>query len=208
MLRLLVASPDHLSATGLAALAQEGGLDVVATLSGEEAVGCEDIIATAVARRADLILWRPDQARPDQEVVSQLAGDGRRLIVICRREAARSLLAQGARGVLNRRVTPARLRATARAVARGLVVMAPQFATSLAGAAAQRPGQPREPLSQRELEVLGLVANGLSNRAAGQRLGISEHTVKFHVATILGKLEVRSRTQAVSQAVRLGLLVL
>ena len=62
-----------------------------------------------------------------------------------------------------------------------------------------------EPLTPREREVLGLLAEGLTNRAIAERLGISEHTAKFHVNAILGKLGVETRTEAVGEAARLGL---
>jgi DNA-binding NarL/FixJ family response regulator len=65
-----------------------------------------------------------------------------------------------------------------------------------------------EPLTQREQEVLELLALGLANKGIARRLGISEHTVKFHVGSILAKLEVGSRTEAVSVAARRGLLAL
>jgi DNA-binding NarL/FixJ family response regulator len=63
-----------------------------------------------------------------------------------------------------------------------------------------------EPLSARELEVLALVAEGLSNREIGERLFIAEGTVKNHVSNVLAKLGVRDRTQAVLRAQELGLL--
>jgi DNA-binding NarL/FixJ family response regulator len=62
-----------------------------------------------------------------------------------------------------------------------------------------------EALSEREVEVLRLVAAGLANRAIGQRLFITEKTVKKHLSNILGKLGATNRTQAVDQARRLGL---
>ena len=65
-----------------------------------------------------------------------------------------------------------------------------------------------EPLTPRELEVLRLMAEGLPNKTIAARLEISEHTVKFHVNTILGKLGVASRTEAVVRATRLGLILL
>ena len=65
-----------------------------------------------------------------------------------------------------------------------------------------------EPLTPRELEVLNLLAEGLPNKAIAARLHISDQTVKFHVASICGKLGVNNRTSAVRAAVRRGLLAL
>src|SRR5262245_2625722 len=65
-----------------------------------------------------------------------------------------------------------------------------------------------EPLTPRELEVLALVAEGRSNKAIAEVLGISDQTVKFHVASITGKLNAANRTEAVRQAVHRGLIVL
>ena len=65
-----------------------------------------------------------------------------------------------------------------------------------------------EELTPRELAVLRLVAEGLPNKTIAVKLGISEHTVKFHVNAILGKLGVASRTEAVVRATRLGLIFL
>lgn len=64
-----------------------------------------------------------------------------------------------------------------------------------------------EPLTRRELDVLGLMADGLPNKAIAARLGISDQTVKFHVASIIGKLAAANRTEAVRIALRRGLLV-
>jgi DNA-binding NarL/FixJ family response regulator len=64
-----------------------------------------------------------------------------------------------------------------------------------------------EPLTRRELDVLASMADGLPNKAIASRLGISDQTVKFHVASIIGKLGAANRTQAVRIALRRGLLV-
>lgn len=63
-----------------------------------------------------------------------------------------------------------------------------------------------EQLTPRELEVLGLVADGLRNREVAERLGITEHTVKFHLAAIFGKLGASSRVEAVRRGLQLGLI--
>jgi len=65
-----------------------------------------------------------------------------------------------------------------------------------------------ESLTMREHDVLALVADGLSNREIAHALAISEHTVKFHLASIFGKLGVSTRTEAVQRGVRLGVIEL
>ena len=67
---------------------------------------------------------------------------------------------------------------------------------------------PAEPLTPRELEVLELLAEGLPNKAIAARLGISDQTVKFHVAAICGKLGANNRTDAVRRAVRRGIVAI
>lgn len=113
------------------------------------------------------------------------------------------------RAYLLKEATAGELAAAVNAVAHGLVVFDP----SLAALVANRPHE--QPLllegsvlSDREIEVLGLVAGGLPNKGIARELGISEHTVKFHVGTILGKLGAASRTEAVTIAVRGGILPL
>ena len=66
----------------------------------------------------------------------------------------------------------------------------------------------RTRLTARELEVLAAMADGASNKAIARRLGISFHTAKFHVAAILDKLNADSRTEAVTKAAQLGLVML
>lgn len=72
------------------------------------------------------------------------------------------------------------------------------------------PSRPQEPLVEaltaREHDVLALVADGLPNREIAHSLGISEHTVKFHLASIFGKLGVSTRTEAVQRGLRLGVI--
>ena len=85
----------------------------------------------------------------------------------------------------------------------------PRRPSSFAKATARRgAGEiPTEPLTPRELEILAMMAEGMRNRAIAQRLGISTHTVKFHIAAILDKLNARSRTEAVTIGLRQGLLM-
>jgi DNA-binding NarL/FixJ family response regulator len=66
---------------------------------------------------------------------------------------------------------------------------------------------PAEELTDRELEVLELLAKGIANKEIGAHLGISEHTVKFHISSILGKFGASSRTEAVAHGIHLGLII-
>jgi DNA-binding NarL/FixJ family response regulator len=103
------------------------------------------------------------------------------------------------RAILPRDVSPAELTAAIQAVAAGLIVVHPG---SLHGAT------DTGPLTPREIEILRMLAEGLPNKSIAWKLEISEHTVKFHVASILGKLGASSRTEAVTLGLRRGLIFL
>jgi len=123
-------------------------------------------------------------------------------------------LRAGAAGYLLKDVPSEQLVEAIRAAARGEAFIQPSVARKVVAEFARlterehrRREQPLvEPLSARELEVLALVAEGLSNREIGERLFITPGTVKNHVSNVLAKLGVRDRTQAVLQAQELGLL--
>ncbi len=111
--------------------------------------------------------------------------------------------------------TAGELRSAIDAVAEGLAVMPADLArSSIDDERSERPessgedGAVREALTPRELEVLALLADGLSNKEIAARLGISDQTVKFHVSAIYAKLGVRSRTAAVRRGLRRGLVAL
>ncbi|HEY6990478.1 MAG TPA: response regulator transcription factor [Bryobacteraceae bacterium] len=105
--------------------------------------------------------------------------------------------------------TAAEILAAITAVGQGLVVLTQVQAERLLPARSPRhENLPRlvEALTPREIEVLRLMAEGLVNKEIADRLGISEHTAKFHVASILGKLQASSRTDAVARGMRQGLI--
>ena len=118
----------------------------------------------------------------------------------------------GARGYLLRRCTLTELHETVVAAARGESILAPSVATRLLDELAtmvrrgERGPEGLGALSKREREVLGLVAEGMNNRAIAARLFISENTVKNHVRNIHEKLGVHTRMEAVVRAVREGML--
>jgi len=104
--------------------------------------------------------------------------------------------------------TAAELLAAIAAAAQNLVVLTQSQADSLFAhpTVPQPPANLVEELTPRELQVLRDVAEGLANKEIAEHLHISEHTAKFHVASILGKLHAASRTEAVTQGIRLGLI--
>jgi DNA-binding NarL/FixJ family response regulator len=121
-------------------------------------------------------------------------------------------LRSGARAVLPRDVSAGEILAAIEAVAAGLAVLSPGDLQALLPAAprAERSGSTlaTEALTPREREVFTMLAEGAGNKAIAWKLGISEHTVKFHVASIMSKLNATSRTEAVAVGIRKGLILL
>jgi DNA-binding NarL/FixJ family response regulator len=111
----------------------------------------------------------------------------------------------GVRALLPRDASEAEILAAVEAAAGGMAVIDPRELEALlpAHAAAET-----ELLTARELEVLRMMAEGTANKNIAWKLGISEHTVKFHVASILGKLNAGSRTEAVTTGIRKGLILI
>ena len=125
--------------------------------------------------------------------------------------ASAEALRAGIRAALPGDISPDQLISALHAAASGLFVLHPSHAPEAlpAGSAPTRAlDELAESLTRRELEVLQMLAAGLSNKEIAARLNISEHTVKFHVASILGKLDASSRTEAVSLGIRRGLVLL
>ena len=130
--------------------------------------------------------------------------------------ASSAALREGIRAVLPNDVSPEQLMAALQAAASGLLVLHPTQAAgqTTANGFGSAPTRSRElnelaePLTPRESEVLQMLASGLGNKEIAAKLAISEHTVKFHVASILGKLGAATRTEAVSLGIRRGLVLL
>lgn len=122
----------------------------------------------------------------------------------------------GVRAVLPNDLSPGQLIAALQAAASGLLVLHPTQVAAQASSNGFASATPRarqlnelaEPLTPRENEVLQMLASGLANKEIAGKLAISEHTVKFHVASILGKLGAATRTEAVSLGIRRGLILL
>jgi len=114
-------------------------------------------------------------------------------------------LRHGALGVLTLGADIERLLTAVETLTRGLAVLEPAFLPTQIDTLLN---VGLESLTPREKDVLTLLAEGLSNKAIAKRLGISDQTVKFHLNALLGKLGATSRTEAVTKAVRAGLLTL
>jgi DNA-binding NarL/FixJ family response regulator len=124
------------------------------------------------------------------------------------------------RGILGRDANENEIAAAIEAAASGLLVLPPLFVETilrllannqslpLLSAGDDLPEELIEALTPREQEVLGMLAEGASNKSIAHRLSISEHTVKFHVSSIFGKLNVTTRTEAVTQGLKMGLVLL
>jgi len=120
----------------------------------------------------------------------------------------------GARGILPRSAERNEIAVAVKAVTNGLAVLPRELLPTLLNGGSEADelldsnDAVRTRLTPRELEVLAAMADGASNKAIARRLGISFHTAKFHVAAILDKLNADSRTEAVTRAAQLGLVML
>ena len=113
----------------------------------------------------------------------------------------------GVRAVLPRDVSSAGILAAIEAAAEGLAVIDSKELEPLLAAGAVHTTAGSGVLTPRELEVLRLMAEGAANKNIAWKLGISEHTAKFHVASVLAKLNAGSRTEAVTAGIRKGLVL-
>ena len=120
------------------------------------------------------------------------------------------LLRIGVRAILSRESDPDNVLSAIYAVYDGLVLLSTATAESLAAVYGDQPleveDQVSEEITSRETEVLRMLAEGLVNKEIAARLGISEHTVKFHISSILDKLGASTRTEAVTMGIRRGLI--
>jgi DNA-binding NarL/FixJ family response regulator len=169
------------------------------------------LISTMLAREPERIALASKE--PDVVIADHLpVCEGVPIIVLEDWADPLEILKAGARGVLPRSSTLSDLLLAIDAVAQGFAIFPRdvQWPDSTRDPASDKPSRiQRDPmLTTRELDVLRLLAEGASNKLIARRLGISSHTAKFHVASIAAKLDATGRTDAVAQAVRLGLILL
>ncbi|MFE7789735.1 response regulator [Streptomyces sp. NPDC057460] len=204
-IRLLLADDHPVVRAGLrAVLETEAGIEVVA-----EAPTAEDAVARAARGDIDVVLM-------DLQFGKGMNGAEATAAITARPQAPRVLIVTtydtdadtlraieaGATGYLLKDAPPEDLAAAVRTAAAGRTTLAPTVADRLMN----RLRTPGTTLTRRETEVLALVAVGLSNQAIGNRLHLTEGTVKSHLARIYVKLGVDSRTAAVATATELGLI--
>jgi two-component system, NarL family, nitrate/nitrite response regulator NarL len=207
-LRILIVADNLLARAGLAALLEPHGSIVGQISGGSEMLEDVDIY------RADVLLadlgWTPEtmlaQLAPLTDgalpVLGLLADDD---------DAAAALAGLSVfpvYGLLRRESSPERMAMAMQAAVDGLIVLDPVYKGALAHNLLPVPGIPPEALTRREIEVLQLLATGQTNKAIARKLGITDHTVKFHVNAIMTKLGAQSRTDAVIRATRSGLILL
>jgi two-component system, NarL family, response regulator YdfI len=165
----------------------------------------EAVLFDATGQNPDAIL----DTLAVSEIVSETA------VILLTNHSSRPWIAKalraGVRAILPSDISAHQLASALQAALAGLVVISPteiSAALPAASTALTSPAELVEPLTPREREVLQMLAAGLLNKEIASKLSISEHTVKFHVASILGKLGASTRTEAVSLAIRRGLVLL
>lgn len=206
MIRVVVADDQSLVREGIVRLLELSGRVEVA---GEAADG-DEAVAVVLRVRPDVLLLDIRMPRLDGiGVLRRLAGDAPPTLVLTTfddAEVSYQAILAGARGYLLKNVTSASLVAAIDALAAGGTYFQPAFGETARTRVAAAFTPPIAPLTDRETEVLRLMAAGHSNREIGELLHMAEGTVKNHVSVILGKIGVRDRTRAVLAALERALI--
>lgn len=200
MTRLLIAASSAVVRAGLEAL--------VGSEPDIELAGSFPDLSSADTLRPDVIL----AAVPFEELAPPQDGNAPAIVLLSNDAQpawTSEALRLGVRAVLSRDASPAAVLAAVEAASSGMAVLDPHDLETLLAASASAPAS-SEPsvLTPRELEVLAMMAEGAANKNIAWKLGISEHTVKFHVASILSKLHAATRAEAVAIGMRKGLILI
>ena len=212
MIRAFIVASSSLVRTGLQSLFGGREVEVVGSVADFESLAGQWMDV-----QTDVILVEASGEQFETVMgalaASQLASEAAIVVLTDHREP--KLLAEalrtGVRAVLPSDIAEDQLVAALEAAAAGLIVVHPaevELMFPVAENASRQLAELAEPLTPRESEVLQMLASGFANKTIAARLKISEHTVKFHVASILGKLGAGSRTEAVSLGIRRGLVLL
>jgi len=208
VIRLLIAAPSAIVRAGLESVgAHNSGIEVVgaSSLAGLSAAidrHQPDVVLAAVEAHHD---------EPPEDLIALANRDGAPAIVVMAPDLQSSwtgdALRSGIRAVLPGDLGPREIQAAVEAAAAGLVVLHPQDIPALV-ADRPLPAAQSQMLTPREIQVLAMLAEGHGNKTIAWKLGISEHTAKFHVASILSKLNAGTRTEAVTLGIRRGLILI
>ena len=200
MTRLLIAAPSAVVRAGLETL--------VAGDPAVEVAGSFADLSSVEALRPDVVL----AALPVEELAPPADGVAPAIVLLsadAQPAWSSEVLRLGVRAMLPRDAAPAEVLAAVEAASTGLAVVDPHDLEALLSASNPTTASAESTvLTPRELEVLGLMAEGAANKNIAWKLGISEHTVKFHVASILAKLNASTRTEAVAIGIRKGMILI
>ncbi len=200
MIRLLIAAPSALLRSGLETLA--------ASSPNIEVTGSVADLAAAEALRPDVVLAAlalSELAPPDEGHMPAVVLLTAEPQPVWTQEALRL----GVRALLPRDASPGEVLAAVEAAGAGMALIDPRELEQLVAAVSpSRPSAASPVLTPRELEVLRMMAEGDANKTIAWKLQISDHTAKFHVASILSKLNANTRTEAVATGIRKGLVML
>lgn len=216
MIRVFIVAASPLARAGLENLLASRQIEAAGSFAD-----LDEVVARLDDVPADTILvdstGEPLEPFLDAILASGLASDFNVVLLVepASLAASAEALRAGVRAVLPNDVSPEQLAAALQAASSGFVVLlSTQVPAAVSNGFSSGATHPRaleqlaEPLTPRESEVLQMLASGLANKEIAAKLAISEHTVKFHVASILGKLGAASRTEAVALGIRHGLVLL
>lgn len=212
MIRVFIVTASPLARSGLENLLAARDVSIVGRANSVETLAAELLDA-----EPDAVVFDASGDSP-QKVLEELAASNladETSMILLLDHAPPGFVAEalraGVRAVLPSQATAEQLGAAVRATVEGLILVHPSDVQNLfpaASLAAQPLAELPESLTPREREVLQMLASGLANKEIAAKLSISDHTVKFHVASILGKLGAATRTEAVALGIRRGLVLL
>lgn len=209
MIRVVLVAPVLAMRAGLRALLESG--EEVAVIAEANAISDLDVLPPD----SDILVLASETLSPsDLARLTSGESDFALLLVTDDTQAAQIIsgLPVGVWGILSLEASAEELLSAVEALHHGLLVGEPALMATLLSTApglTQSQVEPlEEPLTERENEVLQLLAQGLANKQIAHQLGISEHTVKFHVSSIYAKLDATNRAEAVRQGIVTGLVVL
>ncbi len=204
-LRILVISDHPYTRVGIVnAIGSQPHIQVVGQSAGDSAL--PDLVGLY---KPDAIVWEVprDSAQSSPRLAELRDVATPALLLLHDEQRTAELIAAGARGVLGSNADAETIAIALNAVVANLIVVHTSLPLLSHPAAPTLLPMP-DILTNRELEVLRLVAEGLPNKQIALKLNVSEHTIKFHINAIMGKLGVQSRTEAVVRATRQGLIAL